>query len=561
MGIVKRLYLYGVAGISLLVLAVGVENLFAVALGEVGDVLGSTVIAGESTGREQVSLAIALIAVGGPLYAIHWWLIARGWNEADEAAVDDRHSAIRAFHLALVATVSIAVALYAAQRLLEPVFGAILGVSPADAPWTDTRLVDDVAVLLVSVPVWWWHMTRRNADLRHDRLHGASAWLTRLNRYGWAFIGLMTMLAGASQLISTVASALIGPPDFSGSEGWPASIIATSLAAILAGFIVWWLHVVDARHAVRDAAVIGEDDRTTALRATYFGAVLVVALASAGLTIAASITELGRELLGVADSGGGRAVLESVLGPLLVATPFIATGWLHWRALRREAGSAGAAALAAAERLRLHLTALVGITFLTVGAARLAALLIELVLGQVGTDEVTRAELVSSVAQVLVGSAMWFPAWSAIVARRAIAPEAERLARTARAYLLLVVGGALIAAVPSAVFALFRLIDSILGGTRDLGADLPLPLAVVAVGTLVAVYHGRLVVADLRLGATDRPAATSAEASAERVESAPRATGPASLTLVLRGEHGEDLETIAATLRDHLPPGVVLEGT
>ncbi len=554
MGIVKRLYLYGVATISLLVLAIGIENLVAVVLGEIADTIGTTVLAGESTGREQISLAIALVVVGGPIYAIHWWLIARGWNGTDEGAADDRHSAIRAFYVALVATVAIAVALYAVQRLLEPAFGTILGVSAADAPWTDRRVVDDLALLLVAAPVWWLHVRRRNTDLRHDRLHGASAWLTRLTRYGWAFIGLMTMLVAASQLISTIASALIGPPDLSGSEAWSAGVIAASLASIVAGLVVWGLHVMDAQHAIRDEAVIGEDDRSTTLRATYFGATLLVALASAGLTIALAITELGRVVLGIADEGGVRALLESVLGPLLVAVPFVVAGWLHWRVMRGEAAMAGASALATAERLRLHLTALVGITFLTVGAARLGALLVELVVGKVGTDDLFRLELTSSIAQVLVGSVMWLPAWSAIVARRASAPEAERLAKTSRAYLLLVVGGALIAVVPSAVFALFRLIDTLLGGrTTDLGADLPLPLAAVAVGAVVAAYHGRLVLSDMRLAA-------AAIATVEGIQTPPVAMGPASLALVLRGEAGADLEAVAAALRTHLPPGVLLEG-
>src|SRR5688572_7432129 len=198
MGIVKRLYLYGVAAISLLVLAAGIENLLAVALAEVADTLGATVIAGESSGREQLSLAIALVVVGAPIFAIHWWLIARGWDRADEAATEDRRSAIRAFHMALVATVSMAVALYAAQRLLEPAFGAILRVAPSDATWAGGAVVDNVALLLVAAPVWWFHLARRKTDLRNDRLHGPSAWLTRLNRYGWAFIGLMTLLIGAS---------------------------------------------------------------------------------------------------------------------------------------------------------------------------------------------------------------------------------------------------------------------------------------------------------------------------------------------------------------------------
>lgn len=560
MGIVKRLYLYGAAAISLLVLAAGIENLLSLALGGVADALGATVIAGESPAREQLSLAIALVAVGAPIFAIHWWLIARGWNGADEAAADDRRSAIRAFHMALVATVSIAVALYAAQRLLEPVFGAILGVARSDAPWTEGAVVDNVALLVVAVPVWWLHMARRNADLRHDRLHGGSAWLTRLNRYGWAFIGLMTLLVGASQLIQTVASALVGQPDISGNQDWSVGFLASSLAAIIAGFIVWWLHDRDARQAIGDAAVIGEDDRSTALRATYFGAILLVALAIGGLTIAGAITELGRVLLGVADSFGVRAFLESVLGPLLVAVPFVVTGWIGWRVMRREAAEAGDLALAAAERLRLHLTALVGIIFLTVGAARLGALLVELVLGQVGGDDFIRQELVWCIAQVLVGSVLWLPAWSAIVARRTTDPATERLAKTARAYLLLVVGGALVAVVPSTVFVLFRFINTVLGGgATNLGSDLPIPLAIVVVGAVVAAYHGRLVVSDMRLAAAQQPAATALVATVEMIEGPPLAIAPTTLALVLRGDAGEDLEAVAAALRDHLPPGVRLE--
>ena len=216
---------------------------------------------------------------------------------------------------------------------------------------------------------------------------------------------------------------------------------------------------------------------------------------------------------------------------------------------------------AAAERLRLHLTALVGIAFLTVGAARLAALVLELVLRQAGADDLFRGELVWSIAATVVGSVLWLPAWLAIVARRAAAPEAERLARTSRAYLLLVVGAALIAVVPSAVFLLYRLIDTVLGGSgADLGSELPIPLAAVAVGAVVAAYHGRLVVADIRLAAAQQPEVAASTSAVEGTDGASPVVTTTSLTLILRGEHGEDLEAVAAALRAHLPPGVLLEG-
>ena len=541
MGTAKRLYVYAVSTISLLVLCIGLYNLLAVAIGEIADALGATVIGGESSGREQLSLAIALILVGAPVFAVHWWLVGRGWRGMDEAAADDRHSAIRAFHMALVATVALSVAAYAALQLLDRGFRAILGVADGDGHATD-----EVAMILVAVPVWWFHMTRRNADLRHDRLRGATAWLTRLHRYGWAFSGLMILLIGTSQIIATLSSALIGRPDFGEDQDWWRGSLAWSLAAVVTGLGIWWLHVDDAQRAIHDEDVIGEDDRPTALRTTYFGAVLLVALASAGLTVATSITELGRQLLGVSDGSGIRAFLESVVGPVLVAVPFVLAGWLHWRALRDEVTERGTAPLAAAERLGLHLTALVGIAFLTVGVARLGGLLLEQVLGQVGVDDFFRGELVWCVAQILVGAVLWLPAWSAILRRRTAAPATERVATTSRAYLFLIVGGALIAGVPSAVFALFRLIDTLLGGGGTaLGSDLAITIAVVAVAAVVAAYHGRLVVSDLRLAPAAQPATVAS---------------PVTLALVLRGQGGEDLEAIAASLREHLPPGVVLEG-
>lgn len=556
MGMAKRLYLYGVSAVSLFVLCFGLYSLLAVALGEIADAIGTTIIGGGSTGREQLSLAIALVVVGTPLFAIHWWLVGRGWRGTDVAAADDRRSAIRAFHIGLVKTVALGIAMSAAIHLLDRGFRTVLGATDDGGG----RVSDDLALILIAAPVWWFHVTRRNVDLRHDQLHGAAAWLTRLHRYGWMFVGLMTLLVGASQLITTVTYALIGRPEFGVEQDWWRGPLAWSLAAIIIGLGVWWLHVDDAKRAIRDADVIGEDDRSTAMRMTYFGAVLLVALASAGLTVTTSMAELGRQLLGVADEVGIRAFLESVVGPILVAVPFVLAGWLHWQALRDEARELGVALVAAAGRLSLHLAAIVGITFLAVGVARLGALLLERVLGPIGADDFFRRELVFFVAQILVGAVLWLPAWSAILRRRTAAPATERLATTSRAYLLLILGAALIAGVPSAVFTLFRLIDTLLGGgATALGTDLPIPVAVVAVAAIVALYHGRLVVRDLSLASAEQRTALAQVPTDHPVDTHAAAVPSTTLALVLRGQGGEDLEAVAASLRKHLPPGVLLE--
>ncbi len=556
MGIARRLYLYAVSAISLLVLAVGLYNLAAVALGELIDALGASVIGGGSVGREQLSLAIALVVVGVPVFAIHWWLVGRGWHGTDEAAADDRHSALRAFHMGLVASIALGVAMYAALLQIDRVLRMILGVDDSGG-----RVADEVALIVVALPVWWFHATRRHADLRHDRLAGAAAWLPRLHRYGWAFVGLMTLLVGMSQILDTIASVLIGRADFGAGGDWWRGPLAWAVAAIVTGLAVWWLHVADARRAIRDADVIGEDDRSTALRTTYFGAVLVVALGSASLTVASSLTAVGRLLVGVVDGVGTTTFLESVVGPVLVILPFMVAGWLHWQALRDEAAERGQAALAGAERLGLHLTALVGLLFLAVGVARLGGLFLEQILVPLGIDDFFLGELVFLVAQIVVGALLWLPAWTAILRRRTAAPATERLAITSRAYLLLAVGGALIAGIPSAVIALFQLIDTVLGGQATvLGAELAIPIAVVVVAVIVAAYHGRLVVSDLRLASATPSAELTSVALGPPLEAPAVVVSSATLALVLRGAGGEDLEAVAAGLREHLPPGVVLEG-
>ena len=275
MGVARRLYLYAVSSFSLLVLAIGLYNLVALVFGEVADALGSTFLGGGAdVGREQVSLAIALVVVGAPLFAIHWMLVGRGWRGTGASGLEDRHSAIRAFHMALVATVALIFATGAAVQVIERAFGTVFGV---DAGF-GSRISDSLATVVVAIPIWWYHQRRRNLDIRLDRMTGAEAWITRFHRYAWTFAGLLVLTVGASQVLQAIASELVGRPVF-GDDGrlWLRQL-AGSLAWIVAGAALFWFHAADARRAIRDSAVIGEDDRASALRAAYFGGVILVTL-------------------------------------------------------------------------------------------------------------------------------------------------------------------------------------------------------------------------------------------------------------------------------------------
>lgn len=550
MGAARRLYVYTVSAVSLLVLSIGVENLVSLILAEIEAAFGSDLIGGPSTIRGQVSLAIALVAVGTPVYGVHWWLANRGLERADAAASADRCSAIRALYFAIVATGGLVVAAAAAARLIEGTIGTVIGDPD---PGAGMQVSGEVARLLVGGVVWWTHWRRGDIDLRRDAMAATAESLARLHRYAWAFVGLMLAVVGAGEVIQTVLSALIGRSGFgSGDRSWLGSL-AASLSMLIIGLGILWLHLDDARRSIRDRAVIGADDRISTLRAGYVSVVFLVSLAAVAFLAATATAELLRLVLGVSGATDAAAVLELVAGPIAVALPFAVAGWLHQYLRRQEAAGVSPAIRAAADRSSLHVTAGIGLAFLAAGTAQLLGRLVEVVVGMPAQGVFVPVELSWFVAQVAVGAVLWVPAWSAIMRRRTLDPNRERTALFARAYLYLAVGASLVAGVPSAAYSLYRLVDTALGGTTvALASDLSIPVALVIVASIVAAYHARLLLADLRLGAgtdADEPMAPPG-VPADR---------PSSMHLTLRGPAGADLGAVAKTLRDRLPPGVVLE--
>src|SRR5687768_13356395 len=77
MGATRRLYLYLASGISLAVMASGAYMLLSLALRQAATGFGGRVLSGGSI-RSELSLAIALVLVALPLWALHWYLATRG---------------------------------------------------------------------------------------------------------------------------------------------------------------------------------------------------------------------------------------------------------------------------------------------------------------------------------------------------------------------------------------------------------------------------------------------------------------------------------------------------
>jgi hypothetical protein len=565
MGAARRLFLYAVSFIGLAAVSIGVHDLLSLVFAQLLDAFGSSVVVGDGGDiRQQASFAIAVVVVGSPVWLITWRLAQQGARGNDRRALEERGSAARALYLSLVRAISALVFGITAVELGTSVLRALLGDDIETF-----GLPEAIASIVTAAIVWAYHTRIATADGRAGAHRLAAGSITRLYRYGFALAGMILALFGASTLIHEATLIVLGSPSIVPEPDWWHFPIAFAATAIVIGLAAWWIHWRESTSIVRDGLIVGDDERVTRLRATYFGVIVLLGVALPASAIASSIAELGRLLIGVPLNDGG-SLAERVLVAPLSAAPFAIAAWLHVRSQAAEAATVGAEAEASARRVTNHLIAIVGLAFLTVGLGELAWMVLDqLLTGSVlgGDDAYIRAQTPWFVAQIIVGAALWMPAWIAIRRARAARPDIERRAGASRAYLYLVVGVTLISSVVAGVYVLYRAINAILGGEVGgaIGSDLAASLAVLLVAGPVAIYHGRMVVTDLR--ATAEPGdqavgeAVTGSTGASSVRDPEQGLGPpAAMTLTLRGPVGTDLGAIAAGFRDTLPPGVTLEG-
>lgn len=550
----RRLYVYAVAALGLMVFANGVTTLLAEVLDGVG--ASRTVLLGDGD-RGWLSRSIALVVVGAPVWLLHWRLAQRSVTGEDEQARAERGSAIRALYLSVVEVVTIAVALAAALPVAHWALAQWLGLSSRRAPLP----VETLAPLVVAGLLWAYHARVQAASLRRGGLRGAAAWLPRLYRYGLALTTLGLALLGASLATGTVLSVAIGR-DSLGSPDWWRWALADALALVAIGGLGWLVAWRDADAVTADADIVGEDERPTHLRATYFGGVLLMAAVVGCTALTASTTALARVALGVSPHVDLAAVLEGVLGPVVSAAVFVVAAWLHQRRRVRELLPVGLPQVAAARRLAALLCALVGLSFLAGGLTSILALLLEAIVGWSPRLAGSRDEAVAvAIGLLAAGLATWLPAWSAVLRARASDPVGEARATASSGYLCLVTGTAVVILVPAATYVLYRVLEVLLGGVpeRPLPAELAWPLAVIAVSGAVAAAHGHLLLADRRRVASAPQPDRQPEPPSFVTPRPAGDHGPVAVTLTLRLANGTDLSEAIERLRGALGAGASLD--
>jgi hypothetical protein len=509
---IRRLYAYLLAFAGLAMLAVGAANLGQVL---VDVLLHAPLASGAGYVRDTVSLNAAAVLVGLPVWLVHWLWVERSVRRDDA----ERSSTLRRLYLYIVLAAAMGVMGFSAHSALSSAFDVLQRGSSVDA------VLRELPFLGMGLVVWLahWRIAARDRALVGES--GGSATLRRWYLYGAAFVGLLTLLVGASDLLEALWRMA--------TSSTAGLVPAESIASTLVGGAVWLLHWSVLPRRLTERAQ--REDGVSTLRSVY----LFLALSVGVIGTLAGASQLlyyavGR-LLGVDRPGGvGGDLLQAAAGPVSVGIVY-GVVWAYQRqALRRQAATFDEAPRQAGiRRLYTYTVALIALGVLATGVAGLLWTLGDVVFNTAAasTGEGWRGNVALFATLAIVGLPVWLLHWRP---RPEAEDEVRSLARRLYLYVSLIV--AMLAVVGSGAAALYRVINLLLGETSSVSllSDLAHALAVVVVAGSVAIYHLRVLRADSRRVSPPTPA--EAPAAAEVV-------------LKLRAADATTLERALDTLR------------
>jgi hypothetical protein len=512
---IRRLYAYLLAFAGLAMLAVGAANLGQVV---VDVLLQAPIVSAPEYVRDAIALNAAAVLVGLPVWLIHWMWIER-WLRRDDA---ERSSTLRRLYLYAVLAGAMSVLAVSAHAAIVNALDVLQLGSSVD------QVLRELPFLAVGLVVWLghWRITDRDRVLVGES--GGSATLRRWYLYTAAFVGLLSLLSGASGLLEALWHLVMAPAPAAVSQG-----LTEPLAATLIGGTVWLVHWSVLPRQLPEQAQ--REDGVATLRSVYLFLALSVGVIGTLLGASQLLYYTVGRLLGVDHPGGvGGDLLRAAAGPLSVVIVY-GVAWAYQRlALRRQAAMfQEAPRQAGIRRLYTYTVALIALGVLASGAAGLLWTLGDVVFNTPAatTGDGWRGNVALFATLTIVGLPVWLVHWRA---RPVQDDEVRSLAR--RLYLYVSLIAAMLAVIGSGAAALYRVINLLLGQTSSVSllSDLAHALAVVLVAGSVAIYHLRILRADSRRSDSVTP-----------VEAPPAAQ----VVLQVRAPDAATLEQALATLR------------
>ncbi len=498
MSTVRRVYFYTVCFITLGMFSSGAGILLSLcfdmlikghALAQVGE---------QSFAREQLSLGLALLLIGGILWFLFWRVVQR---YASDSPIEIG-SAIRKLFINLILAAAALVGLFSAAEFLQWLMAGAV---------RDQFLSGGLATLAVASVAWYYHW---RLEEKEGQPSPAGKTLRRWYVYVLSAWGLVWLCAGLVQLINTSVLQLpVWGEVIVHGKLWNSSV-HSSLGWILLGGSVW------AFHWFRMAR--GDSDST--LRQIYLYLLAIFGGAIAGLVaLTTSLFNIFRFALGSPSAASDTyfQFLGWAIPTMLVAGAVWA---YHQQVVQEEAAEVHARRLSA-RRVLFYLMSFIGLGTLVAGLIMLLGILLELLVNTVGGGPVAvvsgwwQAQLGMCLALSVVAIPIWLYYWNRVLQMTTAGGVPERRVRTRRIFLYVIVGTAIITLAADSVNIIYQLLNGVLQGTFgvDVLRQSKWSLQTLVVALPVLLYHWRILRQDQRLAADEERLSAETASLAKRV--------------------------------------------
>ncbi|MGA9048860.1 MAG: DUF5671 domain-containing protein [Dehalococcoidia bacterium] len=477
MSTVRRVFFYLLALITLGILAAGLRNLLSLSF----DTIASSVklfSVGDIKG--QLSLGIALLIIGCPLWLVFWGIIQR----QVKAHPEETGSAMRAFSLTVIIVAAAMTAIFALSSVLAWLLG---GCDPG-------RLrPGDFATLIVAAAVWYYHW--RIAE-REGHPIPISRTLRNLYVYLFAAMGLVWLSASLIMLANTAFLTFpIWPQEIVRGSFWNGET-QSNISWALVGLLVWAFHWM----------YMGNWDLGSSLRQVYFYLFAVLCGAVAGLT--ALTQTIYKIVFWLSGGGHDEQAYFQFLGWTVPAMLVAGAIWFYHLRMAEEEALYIQDRRLSARRVHYYLMSFLGLGTLVAGLIILLGIPVDAIMRNLRPETVVTGpawwtnELSLGLALLAVSVPIWLAYWSRIIAMVEKGGLAERGARSRRTYLFGVTGIAVVTLAFDLVNIIYQILNGILTGKAGVSvlSDMKWSLQTVFIAVPVLLYHLAAIRQDQRLG-------------------------------------------------------------
>ncbi|MBN1189109.1 MAG: hypothetical protein JXA46_05090 [Dehalococcoidales bacterium] len=479
MSSIRRVYFYIVSLVSLGISAAGARILLSLLFDLIFS--RSSLISQPAFVQQQLSLGIAMLVIGCPLWFFFW----RGIQTNAAGNRTETGSLMRQIYLKLVLIVTSLMALFASEGFLSWLLAGL--------PSWQTAGGSNLATLIVVAAIWYYHWKVSESE---GQPSPAAQTLRRWYIYiasGW---GLVQTVVGIIQVVHAGSiSLLVRGPSLVSATVWSGDM-QNSISWILLGGLFWAFHWFK----------MSRGDFDSVLRQVYIYLLAITGSSITGIVaLVMALFYIFVWVLGAADSGGSYFQFLGWAIPTVVAAAAV---WSYHQAMAWEEAVHQKERRLSSRRVHLYIMSFLGLGAMVAGLVLLLGIPLQLAVNSIQPPLAVepgwwQKQVSLFLALLITAFPLWWIYWKQVIRLADRRGVEEWRARSRRTYLYVIIGASIIALAADLVNIFYQILSAGLSGGYNAGVlrstSWSIQSLVVAVPLLV--YHWKIARDDQRRGA------------------------------------------------------------